>query len=187
MAGARDPITKYSQGGLATEKDIMLANALHEYIDKQMLVGDVRQNLDGGFHRDERLAKKTFDEVVKGLIKLDCARAWLPKKYGGLGVESNVTYCVMMEELGRGDLGVAEPCLEIVEDYTKDRFIAGKPVRERSLFAAKIGKMAMQIRAARAYSMYIASMFDHPELYGETSSTPQVGRAASSKVFSTST
>ena len=365
MAGARDPITKYSQGGLATEKDIMLANALHQYVDKHVLVGDVRQNLDGGFHRDETLAKKTFDEVVKGLIKLDCARAWLPKEYGGLGLESNVTYCVMMEELGRGDLGVAEhfnmipwaftsammtnnkptletyapmfcgdevhfaafemtepaggcniedrqqrgrtietraelidghwvingqkmwasnngvsefystvcttdpnkgdegiciitvpkdtpglsfgkpeekmgmvwtsyngamyldnvrvpeeyctggpggegaevlhtmlesrfqdgamalgaaqACLEIVEDYTKDRFIAGKPVRERSLFAAKIGKMAMQIRAARAYYMYIASMFDHPELYGKTNSTPQVGRAASSKVFSTST
>jgi alkylation response protein AidB-like acyl-CoA dehydrogenase len=47
--------------------------------------------------------------------------------------------------------------------------------------------MAMQIRAARAYYMYIASMFDHPELYGKTNSTPQVGKAGSSKVFSTST
>lgn len=50
MPGSRDPIMKYSQGGLATEQDIMLANAIHKYVDEHILVGSVRQDLDDGFH-----------------------------------------------------------------------------------------------------------------------------------------
>lgn len=363
MPETRDPIRKYSQGQLATKEDIKLANVLHKYVDENVFPR--RLDLFGGFHRDERLAKKTFEEVVKGLIKLDCARALLPKEYGGLGLESDVTYCIIAEELGRGDLGVAEhfamipwaftpaiitnnkptleryapmfcsdeihyaafemtepaggcniedrtqhgrtiqtiaelknhewvingqkiwagntgisefystvcttdpkkgddgiciitipkdtpglsfgkpeekmgmeytayncamyldnvrvpeeyctgapggegaevlrymlaarhddgamavgaaqACLEIVEDYTKDRFIVGKPVRERSLHAGLIGEMAMKIRAARSFYLHVASMFDHPELYGPTSSIELTGISASSKLFSTST
>jgi len=365
MARARDPVMKYGQVELATEQDIMLANTLHEYVNKHILVGNVRQNLDGGFHRDEELAEATFNEVVLGLTRLGCGRAGFPEKYGGLGPNSFVTYNIMQEELARGDIGIssyfgvnswaflpalmtnnkatlqryapmfcrdeihhaafemtepaggcnmedrcqrghtiqtraelidghwvingqkiwasntgnsefystvcttdpgkgdegiciisvpkdtpgisfgkpeekmgfiytdrnasmyfdnakvaeeyctgrpggegarvfhrmlaarfcdgikgvgaAQACLEIVEDYTKDRFIVGKPVRERAYFAAKIGEMAMKIRAARAYSLYVAGKFDHPEIYGEVVSTAQIGESSAAKVFATST
>jgi len=63
-------------------------------------------------------------------------------KPGGEGAEVFHTMLEGRFQDGAMALGAAQACLEIVEDYTKDRFIAGKPVRERSLFAAKIGKMA---------------------------------------------
>ncbi|MCK4354671.1 MAG: hypothetical protein KAW83_05395 [Dehalococcoidia bacterium] len=39
MTGSRDPIMKYIQGGLTTEQDIMLDNALHKYVGEHILVG----------------------------------------------------------------------------------------------------------------------------------------------------
>ncbi len=360
MADIRDPKWKYSRA-FVTDEDLELANTIHKYIDDKVM--DNRQNLDGGFHRDETLARSTFDELAIGLNKIGIQKAFLPKEYGGLGLESNVTYSLLVEELGRGDLGFglhfvmipwaftpammtenkaileryapmfcgdevlsaafqmtepaggtniedptqhgstiqtraelrgdewiingqklwasnngvsefyttvctvdpkkgddgiciisipkeseglsfgkpeskmgmvwtdyngamyldnvrvpkgycvaapggeganifrymvnnrfgdgamaiggAQACLEIAEDYTKDRFIVGKPVREQSLHAAIIGEMAMKIRAARSFYLNVAYMFDHPELYGEANSDRLIGISSSSKTFST--
>jgi len=119
-------------------------------------------------------------------------RARVPQEYccgrtGGEGAE--VLHRMIAARFCDGikGVGAAQACLEIVEDYTKDRFIVGKPVRERAYFAAKIGEMAMKIRAARAYSLYVASKFDHPEIYGDITSTAQIGESSASKVFSTAT
>jgi alkylation response protein AidB-like acyl-CoA dehydrogenase len=67
-------------------------------------------------------------------------------------------------------LGGAQACLEIVEDYLKDRYIVEKPVRERAPFAALIGEMAMKTQAARSYYLNVAYMFDCPEIYGAPTS-----------------
>lgn len=360
ISDMRDPVQKYSKA-FVTDEDLALAKTLRMFVDKEVMPR--RCDLDGGFHRDRVLAEKTISELGRGLVALDVARAFLPKECGGLGIESQVTFSVMMEEIGRGDpglalrfmlipwaftpamltnnqtvlkrygtlycdnesrtacfamtepaggcniedpsqhgrtiqtraelrgdkwvingqklwpgdiitsefystvctvnpeigddgiviidvpkdtpglsfgkpeekmgmiytedngaiyyddvivpkeycsgapggqgawvlknmtcnlspdgaitLGAAQACLEIVEDYLKDRYIVGKPVRERSLFAARLGEMAMKIQAARSYYLNTNYMFDHPEIYGDCLSRQQVARGAGSKWFST--
>ncbi|MBW2345315.1 MAG: acyl-CoA/acyl-ACP dehydrogenase, partial [Deltaproteobacteria bacterium] len=63
-------------------------------------------------------------------------------------------------------VGVAQAGFEIALDFMKDREIEGKPVRERSLFAAQLGEIASEIEACRAHYLYVASMLDNPEKYG---------------------
>jgi len=55
-------------------------------------------------------------------------------------------------------LGAAQACFEIVLNWTKNREIAGKEVRARSLHAGIIGEMALKIESARAYKMQINRM-----------------------------
>lgn len=55
-------------------------------------------------------------------------------------------------------IGAAQACFEIVVDYTKDREIAGRPVRSRSLHASIIGEMAQRIDCARAYYQRVSEM-----------------------------
>jgi alkylation response protein AidB-like acyl-CoA dehydrogenase len=357
----RDPVQKYSKA-FATEEDLAIAEAVHEFVDREVMPR--RLDLDGGFHRDRELAEKTFHQIRKGLVDLGWQRAWFPKEYGGLGIDSSVTYSIFTEELSRGDpdiaehfgtavwglqaamlvnnetvlkrfapifcgsevcdgcfamtepaggcnvedvycqhgrtiqtraelkgnewivngqklwpgpiidsiiystvctidpekgddgiviidvpkdtrglsfgkpeelmgrsctakngaifyddvrvpkeycsglpggqgawvikhmvssrfdsapeaLGPAQACLEIAIDYLKDRYIVGKPVRDRSLIAATIGEMAMKIQAARSYYLNVAYMFDHPEIYGDTISLQQLARSSGCKNFAT--
>jgi len=53
---------------------------------------------------------------------------------------------------------VARACFEIVLDYTKDREIAGRPVRSRSLHASIIGEMAQRIDCCMALYQQISEM-----------------------------
>ena len=99
-----DPVLKYSQA-FATDSDLEMARTLHKYVDEKLMPR--RLDMEGGFHRDEELARKAIEEVGKGLIALDVGRAFLPEEYGGLGLTSMVTFNIMMEEIGRGDLGLA--------------------------------------------------------------------------------
>ncbi|MCK4723394.1 MAG: hypothetical protein KAT75_08815, partial [Dehalococcoidia bacterium] len=55
-------------------------------------------------------------------------------------------------------IGAAQACFEIALDWTKDREIAGRPVRERSLHASILGEMAQRIECARAYYQKISEM-----------------------------
>lgn len=55
-------------------------------------------------------------------------------------------------------VGVAHACFEIVVDYTREREIAGRPVRSRSLHASIIGEMAQRIDSALAFYQRVAEM-----------------------------
>jgi alkylation response protein AidB-like acyl-CoA dehydrogenase len=69
--------------------------------------------------------------------------------------------------------------------FHHDRYIVGKPVRDRSLIAATIGEMAMKIQAARSYYLNVAYMFDRPEMYGDTISPQQSAKSSGYKNFAT--
>lgn len=78
-------------------------------------------------------------------------------------------------------VGVAQAAFEIALDFMKEREIAGKPVREHSLFAALLGEIAADIEGCRAHYLYVASMFDNPKKYGPRWSEPMVGRASATR------
>lgn len=82
-------------------------------------------------------------------------------------------------------VGAAQAALEIAIDYTKDRSIKGKAVRDRSLHAALLGDMTAKIQVARSDYMCVASMLDQPERYGALSSPQQLARVSASKLIST--
>jgi alkylation response protein AidB-like acyl-CoA dehydrogenase len=97
---------------------------------------------------------------------------------------------IMRSRLTTGRLGLAARCVgvaqagfEIALDFMKDREIAGKPVREHSLFAAQLGEIASEIEACRAHYLYVASMLDHPEKYGTKWSDQMVGRASAARLM----
>jgi len=156
--------------------------------DDGICIIDVPKDTPGlSFDKLEKLMGMHYT-ALNGAIYYDDVR--VPKEYcsGAPGGEGAWVLRNMLSGRfadGVMALGGAQACLEIVEDYLKDRYIVGKPVRERSLFAALIGEMAMKIQAARSYYLNVACMFDHPEIYGERTSDQQVAKSSASKWFST--
>lgn len=80
-------------------------------------------------------------------------------------------------------IGNAQAVLEIVIDYTANRFYKGKAVREHSLQAAMIADMAIGIESARAYYLSVASMFDAKGAFGDPGGHYLSGKATGAKVY----
>lgn len=84
-------------------------------------------------------------------------------------------------------LGPAQATLEIVTEYTKNRYIVGRQVRERSMHAGMIADMAIAIEASRAYYLQVAKMYNQPEIYGRWGGTYLHGKGSGAKVFAADT
>jgi len=80
-------------------------------------------------------------------------------------------------------IGNAQAVLEIVIDYTSNRFYKGKAVREHTLQAAMIADMVMGIESARAYYLSVASMFDNRKEFGDPGDAYLMGKATGAKVY----
>lgn len=89
--------------------------------------------------------------------------------------------------LAMGAVGVAQAALEICLEWMKEREIAGKPVREHSLFASIIGKMVREIDLVRMYILSVGSMTRYPEVYGELGSPRMFARISAAKSRATET
>jgi alkylation response protein AidB-like acyl-CoA dehydrogenase len=87
-----------------SDEDLRMVAAVREFTDGEIMPR--RQDLEGGWHRDEALAKQTFRKVQKGLVDIGVQRATWPEKLGGLGV-SGAVYNMIIEEISRGDVGLA--------------------------------------------------------------------------------
>ncbi len=79
-------------------------------------------------------------------------------------------------------VGNAQAALEIVLDFTANRFYGGKPVREHSLQAAMIADMAIGVESARFYYLTVARMFDNRKVFGPPHSEFQLSKATGAKI-----
>ncbi len=104
MLSISDLRKKYLGAPEATNEDMEIVRAVREYVDGEIMPR--RRDLEGGWHRDEKLARDTFEKVHQGLVDIDVQRAMWPKDFGGLGV-SGLTNNLMIEEISRGDAGLA--------------------------------------------------------------------------------
>ncbi|MFO7965618.1 MAG: acyl-CoA dehydrogenase family protein [Desulfobacterales bacterium] len=104
MASIEDLRKKYLGAIDATDEDMQIVSAVREYVDKEIMPR--RQDLDGGWHRDEKLAAETFLKVHQGLVDIGVQRAIYPEEFGGLGV-SGIAGEMITEEISRGDAGLA--------------------------------------------------------------------------------
>ncbi len=133
---------------------------------------------------EEKMGMKVTD--VNTAIYFDNVRA--PKEYraGGPGID----WQLFRANIGWGRLtsapmalGNAQAVLEIVIEYTKNRFYGGKPVRTHSLQAAMIADMAIGIESARAFYLSVAAMFNNRKKYGNPGEDYLMARACAAKVY----
>ena len=80
-------------------------------------------------------------------------------------------------------LGTAQNILEIVTDYTGNRVVAGKPIKEHSVNACALADMVIGIETARVYMLNVAYMFDRPETYGPRWSEEMLAKARIAKAY----
>jgi alkylation response protein AidB-like acyl-CoA dehydrogenase len=81
--------------------------------------------------------------------------------------------------------GAAQGAFETVLEYTKNRIVAGKPIRQHSICAGMLADMSIGIETARAYYLTAAHMFDRPETYGPRESPGHLSRGSIAKVYGT--
>lgn len=95
---------KYLGAPGATGEDMEMVKAVRDFVDGEIMPR--RRDLEGGWHRDEKLALDTFREIHQGLVDIGVQRMSWPEAFGGLGV-SSITSAMIREELSRGDPGLA--------------------------------------------------------------------------------
>jgi alkylation response protein AidB-like acyl-CoA dehydrogenase len=79
--------------------------------------------------------------------------------------------------------GLSQAVLEIVLEWSKQREIAGVPMRERSLFATILAEMCRAIDISRQYYMSITWQAMHPEIYGPPWSHEMIAKFSAARSF----
>ncbi len=98
-----DPKFKYNRA-FCSEDQIRMAESIRQFVNKELMPR--RHDLEGGWHRDEKLAVETQHELYRKLVALGVTKSNLPEIYGGLGL-SPVVRQMVNEELSRADIGLA--------------------------------------------------------------------------------
>ncbi|MEQ8495563.1 MAG: acyl-CoA dehydrogenase family protein [Gammaproteobacteria bacterium] len=98
-----EPRQKYTQA-FCTEDEIQIAEHIRDFITKEVM--PYRHDLEGGWHRDDKLAKETLHRLYAKLVDLGVTKTNLPEAWGGLGY-SPVVRQMINEELSRADIGLA--------------------------------------------------------------------------------
>jgi alkylation response protein AidB-like acyl-CoA dehydrogenase len=96
------PEFKYT-GAYCTKDEINMAESVRKFVNKEIMPR--RQDMEGGWHRDEKLALETQHELYAKLVELGVTKSNLPTEYGGLGL-SPVVRQMVNEEISRGDIGL---------------------------------------------------------------------------------
>ena len=95
---------EHKYGAFIDKEELMMIKKIKEYVDREVLPR--RLELEGGWHRDEKLAEETLDLVYKGLVELGVQRLLIPTKYGGIRM-SPPGIMALKEEVARGDPGLS--------------------------------------------------------------------------------
>jgi alkylation response protein AidB-like acyl-CoA dehydrogenase len=79
--------------------------------------------------------------------------------------------------------GMMQGAFDVLLEYTGNRVVGGKPIREHLSTAMFLGEMVAAISVARATFLELCHQFDHPETYGSWITDSMVGKARSSLSF----
>ena len=120
----------------------------------------------------------------------------VPREYRVAGPGKDAEFFTFNVIMGRGgaagfSIGAAQGAFEKVLEYTTDRIVAGKPIREHSVCACILADMVIGIETARAYYMNLAYMIDESRIVdtiGSKGLDPQLAsfflsRASLAKVY----
>ena len=98
-----EPRQKYNLA-FCTEEEIGIAEHFREFVNAELM--PYRHDIEGGWHRDAKLAKQTIHRLYRKLHDFGVTKAILPVKHGGPGL-SPVVRQMINEELSRADIGLA--------------------------------------------------------------------------------
>ncbi len=121
-------------------------------------------------------------------IYLDNVRVPKENRAAGPGEDARLLHInLTIGRIASGALavGAAQGAFETVLEYTGNRVVAGKPIREHSICAGMLADMAVGIETARTYYLTAAYMFDRPEAYGPPESSGHLSRGSIAKVYGT--
>jgi len=86
-----------------TDQDRLVLSVVRDFVEREIM--PVRQQIDDD--KDHVVVRR----VLQGLFGLGLMRAGLPQEYGGMAVggsgASSLTTCLVLEEIARGDCGIA--------------------------------------------------------------------------------
>jgi alkylation response protein AidB-like acyl-CoA dehydrogenase len=119
-------------------------------------------------------------------IYLDNVRVPKENRAAGPGEDAKLLQInLTMGRIASGAMavGAAQGAFETVLEYTGNRVVAGKPIREHSICAGMLADMAIGIETARTYYLTAAYMFDRPETYGPRESPGHLSRGSIAKVY----
>lgn len=97
-----EPRQKYV-GAFCSDEEIRIAEHLRAFVDRELMPH--RHDLEGGWHRDEALARATLHRLYAKLVDFGVTKTNLPTKYGGLAY-SPIVRQMINEELSRADVGL---------------------------------------------------------------------------------
>ncbi|MEW6552681.1 MAG: acyl-CoA dehydrogenase family protein [Actinomycetota bacterium] len=80
-------------------------------------------------------------------------------------------------------VGIAQGAFDEVMAFTRDRKVAGKPIRQHTVAANILADIAIGIQVGRDSYVNAAYMYDHPEIYGPRHSKYMLSRSTVAKVF----
>ena len=127
-----EPKRVYTQA-FCTPDDIVLAEAVRGFVNKEIMPR--RHDLEGGWHRDEKLALDTVNHLYRGLTELGLAQLGVPEAYGGLSA-SPFARLIVSEEISRGDIGLATMVSKIY--WATSIMMAGRRTDLMQEFAPRI-------------------------------------------------
>ena len=95
----------------------------------------------------------------------------VPSRYRLHGPGDDLKYwtrAITMGNIGSAAMavGVMKAVYEIIKEWTAERVIAGKPLKEHSLVADMLSEVAMLTESTSAWMWAYARQLDHPEVYG---------------------
>jgi alkylation response protein AidB-like acyl-CoA dehydrogenase len=79
------PVNKYLDAFISDEEMAMI-ETIAKFVEKEVF--PKRLDLEGGWHRDEKLAEDTLDDLYAKLVALGYQKLGVPKAYGGLGIST---------------------------------------------------------------------------------------------------
>ncbi|RLA47150.1 MAG: hypothetical protein DRR04_13090 [Gammaproteobacteria bacterium] len=97
------PAQKYNRA-FCTAEEIEIVEHFREFVNRELMPH--RQDMEGGWHRDPKLAKETIHRLYSKLVDFGVTKVILPTSFGGLGY-TPVVRQMINEEISRADIGLA--------------------------------------------------------------------------------
>ena len=98
-----EPQQKYP-GAFCTPEDIAIAETVRSFVSREVMPR--RDDLEGGFHRDEERALDALHHLSRACGELGITKMSVPEAMGGVNASASARM-IVLDELSRGDIGLA--------------------------------------------------------------------------------
>jgi alkylation response protein AidB-like acyl-CoA dehydrogenase len=111
----------------------------------------------------------------------------VPKEWGLQGAEAwdlfinNMVSAIAMQSASC--VGILQGAYDVLLDYTGQRVVGGKPVREHLSTAMFLGEMASAISVGRAAVLELNHQLDHMDIYGPRNTASMLAKTRSVQTF----